>query len=301
MNQYNDLINKNELKVNKYTIKGKSIIIDTDKGKYVLKKDNNIKLFRYLESKNFNNFPKVIDYTRENTMYKYIDNINYDEEERALDLIRIIAVLHNKTSFYKEVTDFEFKDLYEQINAKINYLNNYYVDLINIIENKVYFSPSEYLLARNISKIFYSLNYCKNELENFIKENTNIKRKRVVTLHNNLDTSNLLRNDNIYLISWGKNYVDMPIYDLLLFYNKRALDFDFEFLLKEYEKINPLKKEEKQLLLILISLPNKIEFTNNEYENTKNVRKILDKIYKTESFLKFETKEKSTDTEETKH
>ena len=301
MNLFSDLTSKNNLKVNKYTVKGKSIIIDTDNGKYALKKDNNIRLFKYLESKNYHHFPKVIDYTRESSMYEYIEDIKYDEEERALDLIRTLALLHNKTSFYKEVTEFEIKELYEDILSKINYITNYYIDLINVIESKIYMSPSEYLLARNISKVFSATYYCKNELEKFLTENKDIKRKRVVTLHNNVDTTNLLRNEHSYLISWNNSSVDMPIYDIINFYDKRCLDFDFEFLLTEYEKINPLKKEEKTLLFILISLPYKVEFTTNEYQNTKNIRKFLDKIYKTEYILKFEKEKKSANTKENEH
>ena len=72
------------------------------------------------------------------------------------------------------------------------------MDLINVIENKVYMSPPEYLLARNISKVFNATFYCKRMLEEYYNENKNIKRKRVVTLHNNVDTSNLLRSDNAF-------------------------------------------------------------------------------------------------------
>ena len=46
---------------------------------------------------------------------------------------------------------------------KINYIYNYYMDVINIIESKIYMSPSEYLIARNISKIFSCIYFCKNE------------------------------------------------------------------------------------------------------------------------------------------
>ena len=46
---------------------------------------------------------------------------------------------------------------------------------------------------------------------------------------------------------------------------------------------------------ILISIPEKIEFNNNEYNQVKKVRKFLDKIYKTEIFLTSK-KEKSTTT-----
>ena len=39
-------------------------------------------------------------------------------------------------------------------------------------------------------------------------------------------------------------------------------------------------------MFVLISLPNKIEYSDNEYEMVKIIRKQLDKIYKTEDLLR---------------
>lgn len=292
MNQYNFLLQKNDLSIKKCTIKGKAIIIDTNDGKYVLKEKNNQKLFKYLNSRQFHNFPNIFDYDREKAIYEYIDSIDYDNEEKALDLIRVVALLHKKTSYYKEISSDDFKDMFEKIKSQIDYIYNYYLDTINVIESKVYMSPSEYLLSRNISKVFAAIFYCKEHIDSWFETVKNEKRKRVVTLHNNLDISNLLKNEEIYLISWDSK-IDMPIYDLVNFYNKNFLDFDFELLFKEYEQISPLLDSEKELLLILISIPTKLENNKNEYENVKNVRKFLDKIYKTEFILASE-KEKET-------
>lgn len=51
--------------------------------------------------------------------------------------------------------------IFEETMEKINYIYNYYMDVINIIESKIYMSPSEYLIARNISKIFSCIYFCK--------------------------------------------------------------------------------------------------------------------------------------------
>ena len=40
------------------------------------------------------------------------------------------------------------------------------------------------------------------------------------------------------------------------------------------------------LFLTQISIPSKIEYTNNEYKNVINVRKIIDYAYKTDGLLK---------------
>ena len=285
MKQYKNLIDRNGLKVDKYTIKGKSTIVNTPLGRFVFKENKGNNIYKYLISRNFEYFPKIIDMDDKYIMYEYLEQIDYDDEQKAFDLIRIVALLHSKTTYYKEIDYDEYKNLYETIKDKISYINNYYLDIINMIESNVYMSPSEYLIARNISKIFSCIYYCNNELEHFYELIKDKKRKRVVTLHNNLKLDNLIKNKNVYLISWDKSKIDLPIYDLVNFYNLYAIDFYFSILLEEYERVFPLLEEEKILMNVLISIPNKIDFNYNEYDMVKNVRKLLDKIYKTEKFL----------------
>ena len=286
MKQYKKLLNKNDLKVDKYTIKGKSTIVDTPLGQFALKKHKgNNNIYKYLASRNFDYFPKIIDQDNNSIMFEYLEDINYDDSQRAFDIIHLIALLHSKTTYYKEVDYDEYKNIYEKTLEKINYINNYYIDIINIIESKIYMSPSEYLIARNISKIFSCIYYCKNELDRWYELIKDKKRKRVVTLHNNLDLNNLIKNKNIYLISWENSKIDLPIYDFINFYNKYALDFDFSILLEEYERIFPFLEEEKILLSILISIPDKLDIGYNEYNMVKQARKLVDKIYKTELLL----------------
>ena len=74
-------------------------------------------------------------------------------------------------------------------------------DLINIIDTKVYMSPPEYLLARNISIIFSSLNFCKNKLEEWYKIVNKQDKYRVAVIHNNLNLSHFIKNNNDYLIN----------------------------------------------------------------------------------------------------
>lgn len=286
MRQFKNLLNKNDLKVDKYTIKGKSTIVKTPLGQFVLKKNKGNKdIYKYLSSRNFDYYPKIIDSENDNILFEYQEDINYDDSQKAFDIIHLVALLHSKTTYYKEIDYDEYKNIYEDISKKIDYINNYYLDLINIIESKIYMSPSEYLIARNISKIFSCIYYCKNEIDRWYDMIKDKKRKRVVTLHNNLKLDNLIKNENIYLISWENSKIDLPIYDFVNFYNNYALDFDFEILLLEYERIFPLLEEEKILLSVLISIPEKIIMDGNEYNMVKEVRKILDKIYKTETLL----------------
>ena len=297
MKLFKKILDKNDLKVDKYTMKGKTMIVNTPLGQFALKKGNLDNIYKYLLSRNFEYFPKVIDSNEDSTIYEFVDDVKYDNEQRAFDLIHTIALLHSKTTYYKDVDIDEYKKIFEETMEKINYIYNYYMDVINIIESKIYMSPSEYLIARNISKIFSCIYFCKNELEQWYEIVKNEKRKRVVTLHNNLKLDNIIRNKSVYLIGWEYSKIDSPIYDFINFYNKYALYFDFRSLLNEYERIFPFKEEEKKLLSLLISIPSKIPNTEKEYNKVKNVRQLLDKIYKTEMLLTPKEKEETKSTQ----
>lgn len=297
MKLFKKILDKNDLKVDKYTMKGKTMIVNTPLGQFALKKGNLDNIYKYLLSRNFEYFPKVIDSNEDSTIYEFVDDVKYDNEQRAFDLIHTIALLHSKTTYYKDVDIDEYKKIFEETMEKINYIYNYYMDVINIIESKIYMSPSEYLIVRNISKIFSCIYFCKNELEQWYEIVKNEKRKRVVTLHNNLKLDNIIRNKSVYLIGWEYSKIDSPIYDFINFYNNYALYFDFRSLLNEYERIFPFKEEEKKLLSVLISIPSKIPNTEKEYNKVKNVRQLLDKIYKTEMLLTPKEKEETKSTQ----
>ena len=287
MKQINEILKKYKLKPNRYVKNGKATIVDTEIGRFVIKKNNyNKKIFNYLKSRNFNYYPKIInDLDEEYEISEYIEEISYPNEQKMLDLINLISLLHSKTTHFKEIDYEDYKQIYEDIKNNIEYLEDYYNEMITIIESHVYMSPSEYLLARNISRIFISLNFCKNEIENWynlIKDKT---KQRVVVLHNNLDLSHFIKNDNSYLISWDKSKIGIPIFDLYILYKRHALDYDFSEILKNYEKNYPLKKEERILLFILIALPIKLEFNKSTYELTKEISNQMDIMYKTEKLI----------------
>lgn len=295
MKEINELIR--EYKPNGYKKIKNVILIKTKDNKMIIKKKQNTNnIYDYLNSRSFRYYPKIINENENYRITEYIEEVEMPLEQKMIDMINLVSLLHSKTSFYKEVDEADYKKIYEDITGNIEYLGSYYMDLITIIESKVYMSPSEYLIARNISKINSSLNYAKIELEKWLEKLETKKKQRFVVLHNNLELDHYIRGNNSYLISWDKSKIDIPIFDLYKLYKKYALTFDFESILKEYEKIYPLLKEEKMLLFILIALPDKIEFTDNEYENTCLVSKKIDIIYKTEKLIEEYSKEKKENT-----
>ena len=287
MKQINEILKKYEIKPHRYTTTGKATIVDTQMGRFVVKKNiKDKKIFDYLKSRSFDYYPKTVNEEDEDyDIIEYIEDTDYPNEQKMLDLINLISLLHSKTTHFKEIDYEDYKQIYEDIKNNIEYLEDYYNEMITIIESHVYMSPSEYLLARNISRIFISLNFCKNEIENWynlIKDKT---KQRVVVLHNNLDLSHFIKNDNSYLISWDKSKIGIPIFDLYILYKRHALDYDFSEILKNYEKNYPLKKEERILLFILIALPIKLEFNKSTYELTKEISNQMDIMYKTEKLI----------------
>jgi hypothetical protein len=105
-------------------------------------------------------------------------------------------------------------------------------------------------------------------------------KKRIATIHNNLDFSHLVRSDNIYLLSWENSRKDMPIYDLYNFFRNNTFDIDFDELLGIYENNYPLLEEEKKLLFILLNIPDKLSLGNIEFQNCKKITKMLEYIDK---------------------
>ncbi len=284
----NEDLKKYSLIPKRYTKKNKSFIIDTNKGKFVYKNSKPKKeILDYLKTRNFDYIPKYITKSFDNyQITEYLENYNIPKEQKILDMINLVSLLHSKTTHYKEIDINEYEKIYEEVINNIDYLRGYYTDLITIIESKVYPSPSEYLLERNISIIFGTLNSLNERLEKFNTLITNKKTDRNVILHNNLKLDHFIRNNKSYLINWDYAKIGNPIFDIYKLYKNHVSDFDFLELLKAYEKNYPLKDDEKELLFILISLPDKIEFNDNEYEMCKKISKFVDELYKTNNFTK---------------
>lgn len=289
MNNIKEITNRYAIIPHRYTIKKNATIIDSDDGHFVFKKRNgnndNEQLFKYLRSRSFPYIPNLISKDDEYDVYEYVDDVESPREQKALDTMYLIAMLHNKTTFYKDVDVDETKEIYENTIKQLDYIYNYYTDVITMIEKDVYMSPSDYLIAINISKIFESIMYARREIDRWYEEVKDKHKKRVVTLHNNLDLDHIIRNDDLYLLSWDNTKQDMPFYDFLNFYKKYALEFDFHELLNYYESKYKLLDEERLLMFVLMAIPGKIEYKNNEIERCVEARKILDYIYKTELVL----------------
>lgn len=274
----------------RYTILGKSVLLNTTSGDFVVKEKGNkdIKeLYAYLNSRNFTCFPKLIEDSRSDVnVYEYISGVSMPEEQKALDLIEAVAGLHNKTTFYKTITVDDFKAIYDNIKNNIVYLKNDYNRMYEEIKKEIYMSPSHYSLIRNIYKVFAALEFAENELDvwfSLVKEET---KKRVSLIHNKLSLEHFIKSNEDYLISWEDYRTDTPIMDLVNFYQKDFFTIHFDVVLSKYfEKVH-LSEDEKKLFFIIISIPKKIEFSGDEFKDCKMVRESLDYIFVTEELVR---------------
>lgn len=283
-----ELFDDNNIITKKITLKNNVRIIDDGEKQFVIKRrDKSLNdLYKYLKSRSFDYFPKVLYQTKNYDIYEYIEDSNITKEERAEDIIKIVTLLHGKTTFYKEIDDNTYKELYEKIIEQIDYLTNYYNDIAEIIEKEEYMSPSHYYFIRNISKVFAALNYSKYHIEKWYNIIEDKKRIRVVNIHNNLNLDHYLINDNRpYLISWRNSKRDIPIYDLIKLYKRYHKELDFYELIRKYELNYPMLPEEKELFFVLISIPEKLDFRDTEYNMCIKVQDFYNYLFTSEKLI----------------
>lgn len=303
-NSYNkEIIKKICPSVKKIKLYKNSVIYkDGNDKKWVLKdleENNIIEIYNYLNSRGFDYVPKL-EYCDNNVyVYEYVNDTPTPKEQRASDLIKLDALLHNKTVYYKDISLDELKEFYENIDNVITNTFNYYDDILTAIESRIYMSPSEYMLARNCSVIFSCLNFCKSNLDDWYEMMKKKTKQRIVFLHNNLDTNHIIRNDGNVLISWNKSKRGLPIYDFISFYKRNYDKYDFNELYKEYLKKFPLLDEERKLLFIMLFLPEKINYQENELLNTNEVSRLCNYLVITDKLF-MENEAKNTEKQDHK-
>ena len=273
MNNVYDILKKLNIHPIAYQ-KIKSVYLIKDKRKkYIIKLNtNNFDIYKYLLSKDFTYFPDFYNTSNDNyDVLEYIEDFKMNRIQKIIDYLKILAILHLKTSYKREIDLNEIKEKYEELINEINYLRNYYLEINDRVDKEMFLSPSSYLLVCNISLIYSTLSICEERLNKIYQTLKKEKSIRISLLHNNLLLDHLITNNKEYLISWDKAYFDSPIVELENFYRLYYQDITVNDFFKIYESSNKLTNIEKELLLIKLSIPKKIEFTNNDYLNTLNV------------------------------
>lgn len=284
MNNIKKVLKERGLRPKSYEYRNKIVIIDTNNGKYVIKNNcNNCDIYDYLNAKGFHNYP--MHYNNKNDNYDlsmYIDDTVIPLEQRCEDLVKTLGYLHYKTSYYQESDLDEIKQIYEDVKSNLFNLLNYYNELNDYLDKELFLSPGGYLLIRNISLIYRMINYGLNKIDLWYQISSNSNKYRTSLIHNNISLDHLLIRDNSYLVSWDKSKIARPIIDIVEFYKKYYKLIKLEDVLNLYESVNCLQEEEKHLLLIYLSIPKKIVFTDNHLNDVIDINNellYLNKVY----------------------
>ena len=273
----------------RYTIKGKATILETTQGDFLIKEKNKDlnELYSYLISRGFDNFPKLIDSSRKDiNVFEYVESITMPKEQMCDDIIDLIASLHNKTSYFKEVSEDKFKSIYEDIKGNISYLKNYYDTLYEIGFSEIYMSPATYQLMRNFYKINAALDFCNREIDEWYELIRGEAKIRVSIVHNNLSIEHFLKGSKEVLISWDNYLVDTPIIDIVKLYKNEYLNMNFSEILERYFYKFPLLPYEQKLLFILITIPPEIKTEDNIFMQCRENNKVIDYVFKTEDLIR---------------
>ena len=246
----------------------------------VIKKRNDrvLELYDYLSSRGFDNYPNVLNKNDETIESEYIKESNIYEECEGEELIKTISALHSKTVEYKSTSKNKYRQIYDSISGNIEYLKEYYENMISDIEEEEYMKSSHYLIARNYTIIDSSIKYSSRALKTWFNKVSDKSKERVCIVHNNISSSHFIKGDKNCLLSFDNYLVDTPILDLYKYYKREGYKLDFNRLLDIYENNFKLLDEEKLLLNVLVSIPPKIIEVNNEYLNCKNIRSLINYI-----------------------
>ncbi len=274
-------------KIKSLKIIGKAKIYETEEGKYVVKKEKKdlTNLFDYLSSRGITTFANRTNTTDNLTRYEYVEKSSFTNDADYIEFIKKVAELHYKTSYFKTESRKVFKDIYNKLIDKVDYLKDYYTKLIEKIDNEHFMSPSSYLIARNYTIINSNLYFIERELNswyNIVKDQT---KTRVCIVNNNLKFDNFLKGDKLIFTSWDNYLVDTPVIDIYKIYRNEYKSTDMITLFKEYNTIFKLNNEEIKLFNIMISFPISINLEGSEYNKVRSVKEMLDYTYRTSKFI----------------
>lgn len=272
---------------NKISIKGKTKIISTEDKTTVIKPKNTelTSLFDYLDLRNYDAHPKIINEDKDTIEYEYIKPIN-DKNISVDELANAVSSLHLKTTYYKDVSTKKYKDIYNKLIDNVDYLKSEYNNHIFNIDNERYMSPSSYLFARNFSLLNSNLTFVERELNkyyNLVKDKT---KERVCVVHNNLKRNNFLKGEKLILTGWDNQLVDTPVLDLYKFYKAEYKTIDFIEFFSKYKDNFSLTKEESSLLKVLISMPSKFDEELPETGKIIETRNLIDYVNTSNKIIK---------------
>lgn len=281
--------------ISKYTYLKDIRVLSFDDEKVLIKRKKKYdieKIYKYLDDHNVTSYLRPFKVTEEELYFNYLDKRNLDNDEVAKHLVYALSDLQNKTTVYKEVDKDKLKEKYDEFNRKINYLEEYYFTLQDLVENKVYMAPSEYLFIRNVSIIYSALNYAKSLVESWYKIMREKTRERYVYAHGKCELNHFIAATNDYFISLEKAHLAKPAEDFIHFFKSNCMDTDMISNFRLYQHRYHYKEEEYLYLLINITIPLKIDIYPSSLDKCVELGVFFDKLKLTSEFVLKNEKDK---------
>lgn len=287
-----DFFNEIGIKVNDIVPLRKVFVIYTDEGNKILKKVNcseeRIKLINDSLDYVKKGYENIITYKKfkDDLCYKswgnniyVIMNILDGREASFTNPIEInfcaenIALMHKaskglrdylKDKYNKDFLDISLKDKIKKSYSELIWMKD-------LVRNYKYKNEFDELFINNVDKYILEIKQVGDELEKSKYEDLRSNDEVISICHNDLAYHNFLtRNTEVSIIDFDYMTLDLRIMDIADFIVKciKNSGFDINKMLTcidGYEKISNLKKEEKELLYILIKFPKDFYSITRDY------------------------------------
>ena len=282
-----DILSDNNIDVKKITYHDKYVIVENSENKYLIKSrdSNKSEIFDYLKSIKYPYYLDIVNsYNDYYEIYPYYDDKVIDKYNKGKKLIEALSLLQLKSLAYKEYSEDSIKEIYENLVEEIDNTMKYYLDLQDYIEEFIFPNPAYYLLIKNISKFYELLRLGRLSLDQWY-QNIKDKKLREVLLISNVCLNNFCFGDYSYFIDYKDAHWGLVSYNFAGFYKKDLFSVDMVSLFDYYKTLFNFEENDYYLLCALISIPIKIKFSRNAYNDTVFVRRVVDYVLKTIEFI----------------
>ncbi|WP_305767412.1 CotS family spore coat protein [Candidatus Epulonipiscium viviparus] len=313
-----DLLNEYDLEVYRSQYNRNNFILDTNKGKYILRKVNTqheqiIFMYEAINHLYKNGFTQteIIYPTKKNLPYVTITGqtyilqshknsleIEFKNTEDIIAIIKLLANFHKcglnlKTSVH-DASPIHMKDVYSYFTKRIKETNTL-KKAIQPLSQKTEFEAmflkdyKDYLDLENLALMCINENSCTSLIKHATTNRT--------LAHNEYKYHSVGKtNSQLYLLNIDKCGINMQIQDLSSILSKimQKNSWDIEFLkilLTEYENIRPLSIDERAVLKALLIFPEKFASMCNNYLQCKRRNNYSMFLVKWENMLVYKEKQ----------
>ncbi|WP_294405460.1 CotS family spore coat protein [uncultured Clostridium sp.] len=270
----------------------KVFLLSTDEGNKILKRVNyNVERIKFIsESLEYlkKSYKNIISYNKLKNNLNYIKwkdgiyivmDILNGREASFSNPVEIelcaenIALMHNaaegitgylRGKYKKDFRDQSFKQKLKKAVEDFEYIKT----VVNKYENKNEFDK---LFLNNADKYIEEIKNTERDIDESSYESLRSDNNNIVVCHNDLAYHNfLIKNSEVSIIDFDYMTLDLRVCDVADFLLKAVKNSAFDIdkalsAMNSYEKVNTLKKEEKELIYIFLKFPKDIYSIITDY------------------------------------